>query len=143
MREHLSGWDLQLAHDGTLTPLGDELPPDRHALWCRPDVDHGWAFELLISSTDEERLWVFRRDERVRLPVADIGKIGRERIPFLVPQIVLLFKAARASPVDEDDLRATLPHLREEERRWFHENIQLVHPEHAWLSRIAASTSFR
>jgi hypothetical protein len=138
VREHLKGWDLQIAHEGTLTPLRKELPWNRHALWCRPSADHGWAFELLINDTsDDQRQWVFRRDERVRLPVANIGETGPEGVPHLVPQIVLLFKAARARPVDQEDLQATLPHLRDDERCWLNENIRLVHPEHPWLAHTA------
>ncbi len=32
-------------------------------------------------------------------------------MPYLISETVLLFKAARARPADEDDLRKTLPTL--------------------------------
>jgi hypothetical protein len=58
-------------------------------------------------------------------------------IPYLRPEVVLLFKAKWTRPKDEDDLRDTLPLLDASRRALLGEWIALVHPGHEWLARVA------
>ena len=77
--------------------------------------------------------WVIRRDPRIRLPVARTYARSEEGIPYLRPEIVLLFKAGASAEKDEADLEVTLPLLGPSQRRWLREVLALAHPGHAWL----------
>jgi len=137
VRARLVAWDLHLAHDGDLTPLAtsDRVDPPLHAVWCRPSVSDAWAFELLMNDSSREE-WLFRRDHDVRRPLAAIGRVNDEEIPFLSPEIVLLFKAKNRRDVDETDLENTLPTLDGPRRLWLADALHRVHPSHEWIERL-------
>lgn len=136
VRAHLVGWDLRLAHDGTLQPLtAARVDPHFHAVWCRRRSADPWAFELLMNET-VGREWLFRRDPSVRRPLARLGGVDHEGIPFMCPEIVLLFKAKHRREVDEADFATAVPRLHTEQRRWLGEAIQAVHPGHEWVGRL-------
>jgi hypothetical protein len=133
--DRLVGWDLWLGPDTELRPFEgpiDVKAPD-HAVWCRPDPASEWAFELLLNESAGDR-WLFRRDPTVSLPIADIGGRTNEGVPFLAPEIVLLYKAKQRRPHDELDLAVTLPTLSDRQRTWLGGAIELVHPGHPWLA---------
>lgn len=71
-------------------------------------------------------------------PRADIIEFTEDGIPFLVPEIVLLFKAKLDKQKDRDDLARVVPHLSEKHRDWLVDAIELVHPGHSWLSEPLA-----
>jgi len=52
---------------------------------------------------------MFRRNHSVHEPLDVITGRTPENIPYLIPEIVLLFKATTASPTDEADLYRCLP----------------------------------
>jgi hypothetical protein len=136
--ERLDGWDLHLAHEGRLRrlPRNPSVEPPFHAVWCRPAHAGDWAFELLLNDSDGER-WLFRRDHRVVRPLRSIGETSREGTPFLAPEIVLLFKAKNRRGPDEQDFSAALPTLGTERREWLCRALDVVHPDHPWLARLA------
>ncbi len=82
--------------------------------------------------------WICRRDERIRLPYDQVIERTADGIPYGRPEIVLLFKAKAARPKDDADFLAVLPHLGRERRRWLADALELVHPGHTWLERLAA-----
>jgi hypothetical protein len=138
----LDGWDLWLGPDTELRPRegSADVESPLHAVWCRPDPDSGWAFELLLNDSDGDR-WLFRRDHSVQLPLDDIGGRTSDGIPYFAPEVVLLYKAKQQRPHDEADLVAALPTLGEERRAWLRRAIERVHPGHAWLDRLSADAS--
>lgn len=137
VRAHLEEWDLRLAHEGELTPLkaDDQVDPPLHALWCRRYPGDAWAFELLLNDTSGEE-WLFRRDHHVRRPIEELGSTDHDGIPFLSPEVVLLFKAKNRRNHDEADFSRALPRLEPAQRRWLSDSIQRVHPGHEWIERI-------
>lgn len=58
-------------------------------------------------------------------------------IPFMSPEIVLLFKAEHAGAKDVADLENCLPLLTADERAWVVDGLGRVHPGHAWIARVA------
>ena len=85
-------------------------------------------------------VWVFRRDDRITLPLADVGFTTTDGLPVVVPEVQLLFKAKQARPQDETDLANVLPELADDRRAWLAEAIELVHPGHPWVARISGGT---
>jgi Aminoglycoside-2''-adenylyltransferase len=134
----LDGWDVRLATEpGVLEPwsLREEVPTELHALWCRPSEEEDWAFEILLNDAEDDD-WLFRRNNAVRLPLRQMGRVSAGGVPFLAPEVVLLFKAKNARERDEHDLNQALPLLSAEERAWLRDAIALVHPAHAWSARL-------
>jgi hypothetical protein len=93
------------------------------------------AFEVLLNDSNGTD-WLFRRDHSVRLPLAKIGGTTSDGIPYLAPEIVLLYKAKNVRPNDERDFEIALPVLSKERRSWLRSALDIVHPNHAWIDRL-------
>ena len=134
---HLDGWDLHVVtRAGELQPWrGELLDPLVHELRARRSRDDAWTCELLLDDADGDR-WVFRRDPRVARPLAEIG-LARNGLPVLAPEIVLLFKAKDPGAKDEADLEVALPLLQPAARAWLARALDVAHPGHPWLRRLA------
>lgn len=143
VRTLLEAWDAQAA----LPPPRDETWPFRpwhlaevlderiHDIWCRRDATKPWTFQLMISDTQGEE-WLFRRMPTIRRPIATIGDITPEGIPYLAPEIQLLHKAKGLRPKDEADFRQILPVLNGERRIWLRDSLTQAHPHHPWLDQL-------
>lgn len=60
-------------------------------------------------------------------------------IPYLAPEIVLLFKAKSPKEKDEADFALTLPTLTPERIEWLLEALGIVHSKHRWTARLDAA----
>lgn len=81
-------------------------------------------------------VWICRRDEGIRLPYDRVITMTAGGVPFMAPEIVLLFKAKAARPKDEADLTGILDHLDSDQRAWLAEMLARVHPGHRWLGLL-------
>ncbi|HEY2078731.1 MAG TPA: hypothetical protein VGH53_20565 [Streptosporangiaceae bacterium] len=54
--------------------------------------------------------WICRRDETIRLTYRDIIHRTHDGIPYLAPELVLLFMAKHGCQKDQPDFDATVPH---------------------------------
>jgi hypothetical protein len=74
--------------------------------------------------------WVCRRDESIRRPTVGLIERDPAGIPFLAPEVVLLFKANHtARDKDDADLARALPLLDADRRRWLADALRIVHPD--------------
>jgi hypothetical protein len=55
--------------------------------------------------------WICRRDETIRLTYRDIIHRIHDGIPYLAPELVLLFMAKHGCQKDQPDFDATVPHM--------------------------------
>ncbi|MCM0620946.1 hypothetical protein [Nocardioides bruguierae] len=144
-RRHVAGrLDCWSATSGALAPLLPDDRPDGTAaevlpdgcvqLWTRPSARHPWEYDVLVGP-GSAREWVYRRDERIRMPMAE-ALTSVDGVPYLRPEIQLLYKAPGRRPQDEADLRAALPLLGSTARAWLHETLSFLDPEHPWLAEI-------
>lgn len=139
-RSHLKNWELwpglgNNKLENMPIVLTDELPPNREVLWCRPSAKSAWAFELLLNKTHDDE-WLFKRDDRICKPISQIGLVTESGIPYLKPEIVLLYKAKSDREKDSQDFKEVLPNLSQESRDWLTSSLQLVHPDHLWISQL-------
>ena len=114
---------------------GEVLEPplhEVHATW--PD---GYRLEFLLNDHDRERRhWLFRRDHRVSRPLVETF-MRLDGVPYLAPEIVLLYKSKAPRAEDDADLAATLPHLGAVRRRWLREALSMTAPGHRWVETVA------
>jgi hypothetical protein len=138
LRRHLAGWQfvqVQAAMEPVILGPDDPLPPDVLQLWIRRDAAGPWLIDLGLARTVGDQ-WCYKRDESFRLPVADIGLLSAEGIPYLRPELALLFKAKLARPQDEDDFIAVLSRLDAAAQQRLRDYLVRFHPQVAWLRRL-------
>jgi GrpB-like predicted nucleotidyltransferase (UPF0157 family)/adenylate kinase family enzyme len=93
-----------------------------------------FEFDILIGDTDGDR-WVYRRDPRVIRSRVRLGLSSALGIPFLAPEIVLLFKAKMLLQKDWDDFAKATPGLSTEAKRWLKEALTVAHPHCPWIEQ--------
>jgi hypothetical protein len=102
-----------------------------HVTW--PD---GYQLEFLLNEQDRAtNEWVFRRDPRIRRPMPAV--FVSSRVPYLAPEIVLLYKAKAPAAKDIEDFCAVVPHLRNDQRVWLRDALDMAAPGHPWASALS------
>lgn len=91
---------------------------------------------MIADTTDDQ--WLFRRNGRIRRPLAMVGHRTNDGLPYLALEMQLLYKAKALRPKDEVDFARTLPSLDREQRQWLAQSLALVHPEHSWLTQLTS-----
>ncbi len=115
--------------------VSDSGEPGSHQTWVRERATRLWRLDLFREPHDGDT-WICRRDERIRMPYAQLIERTPEGIPYGRPEIVLLFKARAAREKDDDDFAAVLERLEPRRRRLLAELLETVHPGHRWLARL-------
>jgi hypothetical protein len=135
----LATWDLHAADPpGTLRPWhrGESLPLTVQDIWCRPNPTAPWAFQFMLADTLADQ-WIFRRDRRVRRSLAALTHRSIDGLPYIAPEVQLLFKArATPRPKDEHDFAIAHGLLSEEARAWLDAALALYNPDHPWRKRL-------
>jgi len=137
LRHLLAGWDLCVAAAGSLSPW-DGAPPSAEAnhnnVRCRTATDQPWCLDVTIGDGDGD-CWVFRRDPALRVPWDEAVLHDREGVPYLAPELQLLFKNKNARPKDDVDAREVIPELTVDRRRRLRHLLPDDHPWQALVER--------
>jgi len=130
----LASWEIFEAKDGLITRLrkGDAPRADVNSLWCRLANDTEWTLELMLDDAVEDR-WVFRRDPAIERPLSLAIRRDPRGIPFLAPEIQLLYKARTVRAQDQADFEHVGPRLDSEARKWLKVALTKFDPRHEWL----------
>jgi hypothetical protein len=135
----LTGWQWHAADPpGTLRPWrpGERLPVGVHDIWCRPGAEQPWRIQVMLDESCAGD-WVSRRDQRIRRPIASIGSVTADGIPYLAPEIQLFYKARNPRPKDEIDFAVTLPMLIPVQRQWLGDALGLAYGlDHPWRAHL-------
>ncbi len=92
-------------------PAGEFLEARINDLWVRDRLEDGpWRFEFMLMDAEGEE-WIYRRLPSIRGPLAEIGLLTPDGIPYLAPEIQLLYKSGSLREKDTADLLRVLPHL--------------------------------
>jgi hypothetical protein len=100
----------------------------------RRNAESPWVCDLLLTRSRDGQ-WLFKRDERVSLPLDQLGQTI-DGIPYLRPSVVLLLKAKTLRDKDQQDFEGMLPRLANGERVWLDEALAIAHPDHPWRARL-------
>lgn len=106
-----------------------------HQTWLRAPATGDYLLDVFREPHDGDT-WICRRDERIRLPYRDVIHRTRDGIPYMAPELVLLFKARHTRAKDRRDFEATVPHLTPAQRGTLAELLARVHPGHRWLADL-------
>ncbi|BAL88304.1 hypothetical protein AMIS_30840 [Actinoplanes missouriensis 431] len=103
--------------------------------WLREPATGHYLLEVFREPHDGD-VWICRRDETIRFPYAEIIRYTVDRIPYLTPELVLLFKAKHVRPEDQRDFEGVLPLLTRPRREALSRLLNRVHPGHEWLAAL-------
>lgn len=106
-----------------------------HQTWLRDPATGNYVLDVFREPHGGDT-WICRRDETIRLPYREIVHHTRDGIPYLAPELVLLFKAKYTRPKDRRDFDVTVPHLTGAQRATLAELLARVHPGHVWLTDL-------
>lgn len=114
---------------------GPEALAATHQTWLRDAATGDYLLDVFREPHDGDT-WICRHHPSIRLPYDDIIRRTPDGIPYLVPELVLLFKAKHARPKDQADFDRTLPHLTADRRGTLADLIARAHPGHRWLADL-------
>jgi hypothetical protein len=144
---HLRDWDLRLAAPGASLPRwdGGAIAAPLHQVWGRkgpgtPASADEFAADptmlgFLLEQGGEDR-WAFRRHPAVTRPLDQVGATSPDGVPYVRPEIALLYKAKAPRFKDERDFDRVLPYLEDRARAWLASSLGQAHPDHAWRARL-------
>jgi hypothetical protein len=122
--------------EGRLAPMSaDTLAGESHQTWAYEPAAQRWRFDVFREPHDGDT-WICRRDESIRMRYADLIRRTDDGVPYLVPEVVLLFKAKAVRDKDQADFDGVRPLLTSAQRAWLHDALGVVHPGHPWRSRL-------
>jgi Aminoglycoside-2''-adenylyltransferase len=119
--------------------IWENATPDELALtfqtWLRDPATGSYLLDVFREPHDGDT-WICRREETIRFPYSDIINHSSDGIPYLVPELVLLFKAKNARLKDQTDFNEIVPHLTPAQRETLAVLLARVHPGHKWLADL-------
>lgn len=131
--DSMAGWEFFEAKQGRLYCLEQQEPRlGVHSLWSRPIGQSQWVLELMLDESEGDS-WVFRRERKIRCALDLAISHNSERIPYLAPELQLLYKANRVRAADDADFQRVAPHLDDRARAWLHDALKEIDPDHPWL----------
>ncbi|GAA0546711.1 MULTISPECIES: nucleotidyltransferase domain-containing protein [Streptomyces] len=137
IRHHFPECVFDAVGSGRVWPgAGAEALAATHQTWLRDPASGQFLLDV-FREPHEGGTWICRRDERLRLPYDAIIERTADGVPYLVPELVLLFKAKAPRPKDQADFDGVLPLLGRARREVLSGGLELVHPGHPWLAKLA------
>ncbi len=135
VRRALSRWEFFVVGDGRRWPVDSPAYELLHQTWLWDRAPGVYRLDVFREPHDGDT-WICRRDETIRLPYDRIIRRTADGIPYLTPEIVLLFKAKHHRDKDQRDFEGVLPLLDAGQREWLAETLDRVHPNHKWLGDL-------
>ncbi len=131
----LKDWTIYASDPpGTLRLWEDKeyLPSGINDIWLHHQTSDAWQLQLLLTDVDGAD-WIHRHYPTIRgKRDALITRYGG--IPCIRVEVQLFYKARKRRPKDEQDFRASLPHLSQDAKTWLKDNLSLIYSEgHDWL----------
>ncbi|GEN86163.1 MULTISPECIES: short-chain dehydrogenase [Oceanobacillus] len=133
-------YELFLANKGSLSKLTDSenLNIQSGSIWVKMKHEIIWLFEIMLIDTENNE-WIYKRNNQIKRPLSEIGAITEDDIPYIKPEIQLLYKGGSSviRQKDNNDLERMLPILKRDEMKWLHHALsQQFNREHPWLQII-------
>jgi hypothetical protein len=138
----LADWDIHVAAAGRLTPWsGGALEQSVHQdnLWARRRIAGPWQLDITVGEGDDEA-WIYRRDERLRIPWEDAVLRTAAGVSYLAPELQLLFKSMDVRNKDLVDAREVIPELSDQQRGLLVRHLPVDHDWQVLLGTAGGRT---
>lgn len=140
LQQHMTdrGWQFVTPLDGRLEPwprhMRLELP--RHQAHAHRDG----AFIDFLFTNMVNGVWRYRREPSILQSLERVALQTPDGLPFLAPEVVLLFKSKNTGPLDRSkdqiDFERVYPHLAAPQRTWLRWALLVTAPQHPWLDLL-------
>ncbi|MEQ4206304.1 hypothetical protein [Actinopolymorpha sp. B9G3] len=120
----------------------EELRPGPHG-FVIPDDSHPCPITIMLTASDGDE-WVYHRGTgNVRRPHTRMTLTTERGLPFVGPEVALLYKSPMLRPKDWQDFDDIHEMLDDERREWLIDNIAHRRPDHPWLPRLRRTAQRR
>ncbi|MEZ5934809.1 MAG: hypothetical protein R3F54_23315 [Alphaproteobacteria bacterium] len=133
LHDLFSGWSISYLDAGKIQSWPRSLRLELPIHQIRVTSPQDQTLDFLLNEAEGDQ-WLYRRDQRITLPLGQA--ILGEDLPYLAPEIVLLFKSKQPRPKDEKDLDLLLPVLMTDALSWLRNCLRVIAPDHSWLDRM-------
>lgn len=108
-----------------------------NSIWVKDKTDSPFQFEIMLMDTERDE-WIYRRNKRIRGKIIDLGLFTDDGIPYLKPEIQLLYKGGRDfREKDMQDFLKVKSYLDHEQKNWLINALKLQFPEgHCWIGAV-------
>jgi hypothetical protein len=122
------GYHPFVAAGGRLTPwagrpLAAAADAHENNVWVRQELSGPWVLDLTIGDGNQSTC-----DPSVRRPWTAAVLSTPDGVPYLAPEIQLLFKSKGLRDKDNEDARLVIPLLDENRRAWLRAALPASHP---------------
>ena len=138
IRETLAEFELLVVGQGHAVPLTEQTLAAHRQTWVREPATGAWRLDVIREPWDGDT-WIYERDPRITRTAPELVAKTADGIPYMQPEVVLLFKSNATRRKDEDDFAAVLPRLDEPRRSWLVDALELARPGHTWIEALRTS----
>lgn len=135
LKDYLKDWDFKKVSSGEFSPWEDEFLErpihEIHGL----NKSNGNLIEILLNEANGS-FWRYRRDQSITYPIKSVLRHTNANIPYLNPEIVLLYKAKNTREKDQLDFMEIKNYLNDQEKKWLRTAINSQDPNHDWLKLL-------
>ncbi|MFP4880253.1 nucleotidyltransferase domain-containing protein [Mammaliicoccus sciuri] len=135
LKRFLNQWEFKKVLNGNITPWNNEyLELPIHEVHAINNLNN-YALEILLNESHNEN-WIFRRDSRICYSLKSALLFTTTGLPYLAPEIVLLYKSKNIRRKDHKDFLSVKDHLNIDQKNWLKESLEIQNPNHKWLDFI-------
>lgn len=131
-----SDWDLHTSARGEVKKWDGRaliLEAAENNVWVRRSPVEPWTIDLTIGEGTDSQ-WAYRRDPHLTRPWDQAVLLSSSGVPYLAPDLQLLFKSKDIRPKDQEDAERVMRELTETELEFLSEHLPSTHP---WLELVA------
>ncbi|WP_305752636.1 nucleotidyltransferase domain-containing protein [Mammaliicoccus sciuri] len=135
LKDYFKGWKFKKIVNGQVYEWRDEiLELPIHEVYVFNENTNE-QIEILLNELNNNE-WVYRRDLRITKPLNTTFSYTDLGIPYLNPEIVLLFKTSHTREKDNQDFKFFINQLNDKKREWLSKNLKLTNPNHKWIDYL-------
>jgi len=138
VQDALKDFELDIVGSGERWPVDNIAALSMHfQTWVREPATGVYLLDVFRDPHDGDT-WICRRDRSIRMPYYDLVRFTPDGIPYMAPEVALLFKAKHLRDKDQADFDGVVGLLGDEQVSWLHDGLERIHPGHAWIDALAA-----
>jgi hypothetical protein len=143
IRAALPDHEFDVVGDGRRWPLDSPAFRVMFQTWAREPATGVYRVDV-FREPERDGGWVCRRDASIWLPYEHLIRRTSGGIPYVAPEVALLFKAKwSALPKNQADFAATVPLLGGGAGDWLRRALLRVHPGHPWIEALGGAAAGR